>query len=91
MTHPLPSGTRVGQARPPAETYAIESAPAPEDRYPGKMERIKATLLKLRPGSDDSFVPECTDNLVYQVAKRIGVKVVSKPASGKTRRFWRLK
>jgi hypothetical protein len=86
-----PSGTRVGQARPAQEPYAIDSAPTPGERYTGKMERIKATLLKLRPGSDDSFVPDSADTLVYQVARRIGVKVVSKPASGTTRRFWRIK
>ena len=90
MTHPQPSGTRVDQAKPSAEPYAVDSVPSPGVRYPGKTERVKATLMMLKPGSDDSFVPDCAGTLVYAAAKQIGVLVVSKP-EGSGIRFWRIR
>ena len=86
-----PTGTRVDKAKAQAAPYAIESAPLPVDRYPGKQERIKATLARMRPGSEDSFVPECSGKLVYTVAIRLGMKVRSRPESGNRYRFWRVK
>lgn len=85
-----PTGTDVRHAtrRRPVEPFAIVTVvPCPGSRY-GVSERIKATLLSMQPGSDDSFLAD-DRSLVYRVAKEIGVDVTSRPEDGKAR-VWRL-
>lgn len=86
-----PSGTCV--SRLPRCARAVERlpidthVPSPGPRY-GISERLKATLLDLRAGTDDSFLTE-DRSLVYRVAKEIGVNITSRP-EGEKHRVWRL-
>jgi len=92
MSRHFPTGTPVDKLpAPAAEPYAIDARPSPGQRFGGKSDRLKATLLKLRPGSDDCFVPDCADTLVYEIARKIGVVVASKLDPKGERRFWRVR
>lgn len=66
----------------------VTIVPNPGERY-GLNKRILATLTKMSPGSDDSFLVDYQQT-AFNVAKKHGFQICTRPED-KKHRVWRLK